>query len=99
MNASSKNPGIAILLSFFFAGLGQLYNEQILKGLLIALVYLLLWIIAIGRFLFGDLMFRPEGMSEGIEYGLIAFFCIPAVLIGSMIDAKRTAQKINDQAN
>jgi len=28
-----KNPGLAAVLSFFFAGLGQIYNGQIGKGL------------------------------------------------------------------
>ncbi|GAX91207.1 hypothetical protein [Effusibacillus lacus] len=28
-----KNPGIAAVLSFFFAGLGQIYNGQIGKGI------------------------------------------------------------------
>lgn len=30
-----KSPGVAALLSFFFWGAGQIYNEQIAKGLLI----------------------------------------------------------------
>jgi len=30
-----KNPGIAALLSFFIPGAGQIYNEQIIKGLVI----------------------------------------------------------------
>jgi len=34
-----KNPSIAVLLSFFFAGLGQLYNGQIGKGILFLVVY------------------------------------------------------------
>lgn len=27
-----KNPGLAAVLSFFFMGLGQIYNGQIAKG-------------------------------------------------------------------
>lgn len=30
-----KSPGIAAVLSFFITGLGQIYNGQILKGLLL----------------------------------------------------------------
>lgn len=30
-----KNPGLAAILSFFIPGLGQIYNGQIGKGLLI----------------------------------------------------------------
>ena|SRR3989338_1032593 len=30
-----KNPGLAAVLSFFFAGLGQIYNGQMAKGLIL----------------------------------------------------------------
>lgn len=44
-----KNPGLAAVLSFFFAGLGQIYNGQIGKGIgmmvLQAINVLLMWII------------------------------------------------------
>ena len=30
-----KNPGLAAVASFFFAGLGQIYNGEILKGVLL----------------------------------------------------------------
>lgn len=33
-----KSSGLAAVLSFFISGLGQIYNGQILKGLLIILV-------------------------------------------------------------
>ncbi len=31
-----KNPGLAAVLSFFYTGLGQIYNGQIGKGILLA---------------------------------------------------------------
>ncbi len=34
-----KNPGIATVLSFFFMGLGQLYNGEIGKGLLFIFLF------------------------------------------------------------
>ena len=30
---SYKNPGLAAVLSFFYMGLGQIYNGQIAKGI------------------------------------------------------------------
>lgn len=33
-----KNPGLAAVLSFFFAGLGQIYNGQIGKGVLFIII-------------------------------------------------------------
>lgn len=29
-----KNPGVAVVLSFFIPGLGQIYNGQIMKGII-----------------------------------------------------------------
>lgn len=34
-----KNPSVAIILSFFFMGLGQIYNGQIGKGILFIILY------------------------------------------------------------
>jgi TM2 domain-containing membrane protein YozV len=34
----SRNPGIAALLSFFYTGLGQIYNGQIVKGIIFAII-------------------------------------------------------------
>lgn len=36
-----KNPGIAAVLSFIHAGLGQIYNGQITKGLVLVFVQLM----------------------------------------------------------
>ena len=36
-----KSAGLAAVLSFFISGLGQIYNGQILKGLLIIVVQLI----------------------------------------------------------
>ncbi len=34
-----KNPGLAAVLSFFYMGLGQIYNGQIAKGILFIIAY------------------------------------------------------------
>ena len=39
---SVRNPGLAVLLSFFLPGLGQIYNGKISKGLLFIFSHLLL---------------------------------------------------------
>ncbi len=36
-----KSAGLAAVLSFFISGLGQIYNGQILKGLIIIVVQLI----------------------------------------------------------
>ena len=46
-----KNPGLAAVLSFFFMGLGQIYNGQISKGILFIIAYtisLILIVVLIG---------------------------------------------------
>jgi TM2 domain-containing membrane protein YozV len=44
-----RNPGVAAVLSFFWCGLGQIYNGQIGKGILMLVAYLisvsLIWLI------------------------------------------------------
>jgi TM2 domain-containing membrane protein YozV len=46
---SEKSPGLAAVLSFFWAGLGQIYNGEISKGILLLVAYaiscLLIWVI------------------------------------------------------
>ena len=34
-----KNPGVAAVFSFFYCGLGQIYNGQIFKGILMFVAY------------------------------------------------------------
>ncbi len=46
-----KNPGLAAVLSFFYMGLGQIYNGQIAKGVFFIILYTvsaLLMIVLIG---------------------------------------------------
>lgn len=46
-----KNPGIAAIASFFFAGLGQIYNGEFAKGLVLMVVQVinvLLMLVLIG---------------------------------------------------
>jgi TM2 domain-containing membrane protein YozV len=37
--ADRKNPGVAAVLSFFWAGLGQIYNGELAKGIAFMVVY------------------------------------------------------------
>jgi TM2 domain-containing membrane protein YozV len=39
-----KNPTIAVLLSFFVTGLGQIYNGQIGKGVVFIVLYAISWV-------------------------------------------------------
>lgn len=53
MNASPtpplvyKNPGLAAVLSFFWMGLGQVYNGQIAKGIVFIVAYAISWLLTL----------------------------------------------------
>ena len=40
-----KNPGIGAVLSFFWMGLGQIYNGQIAKGIAFMVAYAVSWLL------------------------------------------------------
>lgn len=42
-----KNPGLAAVLSFFWMGLGQIYNGQIAKGIVFIVAYSISWLLMI----------------------------------------------------
>lgn len=48
----AKNPGLAAVLSFFYTGLGQIYNGQIAKGIAFLVIQSILlffwWTIVLG---------------------------------------------------
>ena len=46
--AADKNPGVALVLSLFFVGAGQLYNGEIGKGVLMFFGCIMLWAAMLG---------------------------------------------------
>lgn len=69
-----KSPGVAAVLSFFWAGLGQIYNGEIGKGILFMVLYL---------------------VSAFLMMAIIGFITTPILWIFGMVDAYKTAEKIN----
>jgi len=69
-----KNSGLSAVLSFFFTGLGQIYNGEIGKGILFILVQVINII----------LMF--------VIIGFVTYFI---VWVWGMVDAYKTAEKLN----
>ena len=69
-----KNPGLAAVLSFFFTGLGQIYNGQIGKGVLFIII---------------------QCINFVLMYVIIGFITAPLFWIWGMIDAYRTAERLN----
>ncbi len=92
-----KSTAIALILSFFFAGLGQLYVGKIKRGIAFILAFVLLSVLS-------------SVLTLNIEYndveairGLLsngAFIAIMLVSLGfwlyNMYDAYRQARKFND---
>lgn len=71
-----KNPAIATILSFFFAGLGQIYNGEIGKGIVFIVLY---------------------GISFALMLIVIGFITTPILWIWGMVDANKSAKRINQQ--
>ncbi len=84
-----KNPGVAAVLSFIFAGAGQIYNGQILKGVLIVITFWLLGGIVVTLMLANMLYWNYSSWLY-----IVAPFLF--VLWGySVVDAYKSAEKIN----
>lgn len=95
---NQNQAGLAAVLSFIFNGLGQLYNGQILKGLLIILLSAVsMLVLIIGSILIGLWLLGKIVTFGALVWGL-AFFSIGLILICvvgiySILDAYRVATK------
>jgi len=105
-----KSSGIATLLSFFWCGLGQIYNGQIFKGIILMFLSAISWVLATWLWLFTALGLGPRLAGEKLEPGTlftpatltttgivgIVFGLAGFVLwIYGMVNAHKTAERIN----
>ena len=74
---SAKSPGVAAVLSFFWAGLGQIYNGEIGKGVMLIVLHAISWL---------------------MMFIVIGFITTPILWIYGMVDAYKTAERINAAA-
>lgn len=92
------HPGTAAVLSFLFNGLGQIYNGQLKKGLLIiflssvSMLVFLLGSILIGFWLFGRVFFAYE-LVMGLTLFFIGLICIAILSLYSIFDAYAVSLK------
>ena len=98
MNQNSDNPGLAAVFSFVFNGLGQLYNGQILKGLIIIFISVVnMLVLIIGSILIGFWLLGKMVSGKVLLLGLVLFLAgiISICILGiySILDAYRTAAK------
>jgi TM2 domain-containing membrane protein YozV len=88
---SKKEPIFSIILSFLFPGLGQIYNGQVKKGIVLLVTYVVLWVAIFVVYLAGSL----------ITMGVGALCCMPVFLVPliewlyGMYDAYVVANKLN----
>lgn len=94
-----KNPILALILSGLLPGLGQIYNNQIPKGLIFFALNIALSYMSYGPFVsflktlssFPD---SAQDMSQLVKL-LVYSTAATVILIAAMIDAKRSADRIN----
>lgn len=100
MSENKPYPGTAAALSFVFNGLGQIYNGQIRKGLVIVSLSTLSLLMIIGGGIFFIIWLRREiPVSLEMLFSLAIF--LVGVIVGgylgvySVYDAYNTAKKLN----
>jgi len=92
------NPGTAAVLSFIFSGLGQIYNGQIYKGLVIiffsaiSMLFLVIGSVLIGFWLLGRVTFSQE-VVVGIALFIIGIIGVCILGIYSIFDSYNVASK------
>ncbi len=88
----TNNPGVAAILSFIFSGLGQIYNGQISKGLLVIFftsVSLLIFLFGstiVGLWLLGKIV-AGKVLAMGIGLFLVGLIAICVLGVYSIFDA------------
>ncbi len=101
---NQKSSGLAVVLSFFWCGLGQLYNGQIPKGLLMMLCYPPLMWFGITMTFFGAIAAGGASTSSDqaagggvVILGLISLGAASALWFFGLFNAYRTAERINQE--
>jgi len=92
-----RNPGVAAVLSFCFNGLGQIYNGQIRKGLIIMCLSVIFMscVITIAIYLSYLFWLNPQGILQlGMWLILLAASIIVVAIVGiySIYDAYNEAK-------
>lgn len=96
MSGGASRAGTAAVLSFVFSGLGQLYNGQLVKGLVIisfsvtGILIMLAGAIIIGYQLIGKIVFSAQlVIGAALFISGLLFICVTGIY--SIFDAYRNA--------
>lgn len=92
-----SHPGVAAVLSFLFNGLGQLYNGQIFKGLLIIFISAVsTLVLVIGGILIAFWLQGKDWAGQQAVLGIVLFLSGTGAIcflgIYSILDAYRVAK-------
>ena len=91
-----KSAGIAAVLSFIWAGAGQLYAGKIARGLMILLIYSLIWVFQMFVLFVWASSISTTGDVYGILVMLMIFFVFVIVLwVWNIFDAYKQANEYN----
>lgn len=98
--ASQKSAGLAAVLSALLPGLGQIYNGSILKGAVLMIVSVPGGWFGLSLMFWGSLVAvngKPDDPRGAIValLGLAALVAAPIIWIYSIVNAYRTAERIN----
>jgi TM2 domain-containing membrane protein YozV len=98
MSENKYRPGTAAVLSFVFSGWGQLYNGQIVKGLIIIFLTVLSLLFVMSGAVLVYVWLMRQALSQLLWTG-IALFTIGLVLICilgiySIVDAYKKAKML-----
>ena len=93
-----RKPGLAWMLSFFFPGVGQIYNGQNLKGAMMMVIGLICFI-----WNSDSIFLKLEGLDQAIleyvDFNSVSFVIFSVLMIGlwiwTQIDAPVMANKLN----
>lgn len=88
----NKDPGLAGVFSAIFPGLGQIYNEQLLKGYIFVIITL--FVIYLG-FTSITYVFLPEDGNLAFIVIIIIYLLVWGI---SVWEASSSARKINEKA-
>jgi TM2 domain-containing membrane protein YozV len=102
--ASQKSSGLAALLSFLWCGLGQIYNGQIIKGVIMMITFPpMTWFgltLSLGSLIVGAGAIKPEDSAAAGGMAVVGFILsIGAFVlwIFGMVSAYRSAERFNQR--
>jgi len=97
IHREEKSAGIAILLSFLWAGAGQLYVGKIIRGIILLLVYILAPTVGYLLFILTLIMIDTyESMNAFFAGWGIIIICFIAFWIWNMFDAYKLVKQYNE---